>query len=882
MFYYKQQRGNQRYVPLRRTEVSRGAHDYHHAPQRQLQLVRELAQQIIRARRVVVLTGAGVSTGSGLRDQSSGMSCSNSIKSGPGINAVRSELANISSMNSGVGKNNKRIALASRLAQAQEHAGSPSETVPSLAHMSLVTLAQENHIHHVISTNTDGLHWRSGISPAMLTTLQGNPYAEACGDCGHQYLRDFLVRGKKNMPRTFKRPRGSHETGRYCTHPECQGLRSGGRLYDNMVLPNEAIDSHTMRRALNEIHQCDLLLVLGSSLREEPALVCVNRALKAGKKRNEAFKHVVMVSLQQTMHDDAVDTRIFSDVNVLLKQLCNELDCQQVIPYRIRLRIRIGIIYAKNENANMDNLIRMGIVVPGAELPPHPNGELFVSVEEQNGLPLTCISSLNVRLPEEYAYYGSRRMSKCVDYKSSQGEDWDGRVRCNIDPMAHEGWAQVCVTLRSAGPVVTSMTNKPLYFSYWLGTENEGESSTAYILEYNPLNGTWCDEPISIEEDGDNGYQQHIRDRDDDDSRFNTRDGGSRVGPNGPNVEYNIHKSGKNRNSFGGGGGGGRSSRNGSALGGGRSSIWSREKPTDFNMEDGGLGGGVSGGSSLGTHRNGKTRTSSTGGTSLSSSRIDTGDSSRVGTSGSGGLMVTFSALPATRVATAELGSGTMDGMFPSPSRVGTAESNLGNRLPLPKTPIIGIRRNSNRSNRSSNNNNSDSNGNQEGLLQEGLLRRASSPVMEDLLDRATSSPNVEDLVHRLSRPSMISGSDMPLKRLTMSGGEKFNRPVSENRSARNQKARLDDLMHGKKISKERKHSVVDGKGRELMKPQGFRNVATAVPMSPIGKKRDRKGLEEDDKERLLKSETSGTNNNNQEKKRTVTPQVNYCGYSTQ
>ena len=63
----------------------------------------------------------------------------------------------------------------------------------------------------------------------------------------------------------------------------------------------------------------------------------------------------------------------------------------------------------------------------------------------------------------------------------------------------------------------------------------------------------------------------------------------------------------------------------------------------------------------------------------------------------------------------------------------------MGNRLPLPKTPIIGIRRNSNRS---SNNNNSDSNGNQEGLLQEGLLRRASSPVMEDLLG-FTFSPKI-------------------------------------------------------------------------------------------------------------------------------------------
>jgi NAD-dependent SIR2 family protein deacetylase len=838
MFYYQQQQGRrQRYVPLRRTEVSRGAHDYHHTPQRQRQLVRELAQKIIRARRVVVLTGAGVSTASGLRDQSSGMHCSKAVKAGPGRTAVRHELAAISraslfSSGDVSAVANKRTALAARLAQSQGHVGSPAETLPSLAHMSLVTLSQENHVHHVISTNTDGLHWRSGISPAALTTLQGNPYAEACGDCGHQYLRDFLVRAKKNTPRTHKRVRGSHVTGRFCTHPQCNGIMGGGRLYDNMVLPNEAIDSHTMRRALNEITQCDVLLVLGSSLREEPALVCVNHALKYGKRRGEAHKFVAMVSLQQTMHDDAVDLRAHSDVDTFLAQLCSELDAGDPIPYRVRLRVRIGIVYAKDERAHIDDLVRMGVIVPGAELPPHPNGELFCSIEDQNGLPLTCISSLNVRLPEEYAYYGSRRMSTCVDHKSSNGEDWDGRVRCVVDPMAHEGWTQVCLTVRSPGPRLTSMSYKPLYFSYWLGTMNEGESSTAYVLEYDPYLGTWSDEPLSIVEEGvdnHNGYQHHT----------NSRNAG------GSAYIVTDDPFGGNRNNPSRGGG--------SVLSGGRSSMWSRERPSDFNMDDDGLssagGTTTSGGSSIGSSQR-VLRTRGGGGTGGSSSYsvLSSGGGSEGrsgGRSGGGGAMVTFSALPATRVATAELGSGTMDGMFPSPSRAGTAEDRL------PKTPTI---------------------------RQMGDRRRSSSPVMEDLLDRAVSSSNVEELVHRLSRPSMISGSDMPLKRLTLSGAEKFHRPSSESMNKRNQQQRLEDLMQGKKVSKERRHSIVNGKGRELMKPQGYRRVATAVPMS--SKKQEPKEAINDD------GDITAVNVNYAQeaaaKVRTTTPQVNYYGYSTQ
>lgn len=68
----------------------------------------------------------------------------------------------------------------------------------------------------------------SGVPPDALTTLQGNPYTEACGDCGRQYLRDYLVRAKTSIPRKHKRYRGSHETGRFCTHPECNGAVGGG------------------------------------------------------------------------------------------------------------------------------------------------------------------------------------------------------------------------------------------------------------------------------------------------------------------------------------------------------------------------------------------------------------------------------------------------------------------------------------------------------------------------------------------------------------------------------------------------------------------------------------------------------------------------------
>jgi NAD-dependent SIR2 family protein deacetylase len=167
MFYYHNHNtsSTQKYVALRRTERSRGGVDYHHAPARQRELVRSVAQEIIRARRVVVLTGAGLSTASGIRDQSSGMACSNSVKAGPGRAAVAHELGAIAraSLNSNGNVQavaQKRWSLANRLAMAPSNVGSPTEAVPSRGHMALVTLQRAGLVHHVVSTNTDGLHWR--------------------------------------------------------------------------------------------------------------------------------------------------------------------------------------------------------------------------------------------------------------------------------------------------------------------------------------------------------------------------------------------------------------------------------------------------------------------------------------------------------------------------------------------------------------------------------------------------------------------------------------------------------------------------------------------------------------------------------------------------
>ena len=141
-------------------------------------------------------------------------------------------------------------------------------------------------------------------------------------------------------------------------------------------------------------------------------------------------------------------------------------------------------------------------MVDGAELPPHPTGEVYVRVEEQNGLPLTCISSLMVTRPPEYNYYGTDYMSSCINAKTLRGETWNGRVFCTIDPMTFPGWAQICVRLRQAGPISTTMERHPIYFQHYLDNTRESDIRTAYVLEFDPAKGEWAESPVSVVQTG--------------------------------------------------------------------------------------------------------------------------------------------------------------------------------------------------------------------------------------------------------------------------------------------------------------------------------------------------------------------------------------------
>jgi NAD-dependent SIR2 family protein deacetylase len=822
-------------VPLRRTEVARGSLDFHDAPSEQSRKAQQLAERMARARRTVVLTGAGVSTASGLRDRSSGMDCSAAVRAGPGTAALRSELSSIARLAANCNGQvsaiaRKRQGLAVRLAGAQRTVGGAARALPSKCHMDLVALYRHGRVHHIISTNTDGLHWRSGVPPEALTTLQGNPYIEACGDCGHQYLRDFMVRDPRHLPKQVRdRPRGSHFNGRFCTRPECQGLMQGGRLFDNLVLPGEAIDPQTMRRALDQIDNCDVLIIMGSSLREEPSLVCMREALL--RRRNHP-PFVALVGLQRTKHDASVHLKMHGSCNELTARLRRELDAgKRTLDFRVRLRVHVGVIFRPDDSDEAEALIAEGKMVDGAELPPHPNGEIYVRVEEQNGLPLTCINSLMVTLPSEYTYYGTDYMSSCVNTKTLRGETWNGRVSCTIDPMTFPGWAQICVRLRQAGPVGTAMERHPVYFQHYLDNTRESDVRTAYVLEFDPAAGAWADAPLSVVQTGAPGAD-------------NRGYGGMSYGRIGTAESTRPYSSI---------GSTGSSSREGSAL---------------ASAGRGGGGGGTRGSMVFTPGSSGRPDSSMFPSTDM---RPGTSGYFDVPTSaGRSGFMDGNSQFslpdmsaspsrPASRATMVDGGISSVGVVAPLGSDLGGAGSDTPSTAGSRGGGMGGIRRSSLSRNEiqrpMSMQQLTSSSSSAKPMRKRPSVSFAPAPAGRSKsvanLDASVSfasswgsgdvplTTSQTELLRRLAEPSMITGSDMPKDRVTLTGGEKEQRPMSESMQMRTRQKRIEMLLDGKKVSKERRHSIVDG-DRSRVKMQGYRRLPTAVPMTPPPSKQDK------------------------------------------
>ena len=196
----------------------------------------ELARMIARARNVVVFTGAGISTESGVPDFRS-----------PG--GVWSKMKPLYFQDFIASEDRRREAWTRAFSGAAGWTGAK----PNAGHYAVARLVAEGKISFVITQNVDNLHQDSGVPAGQVIELHGNASYATCLSCGlrHEFaaLRPAFV-----------------EQGELPSCRECGGIVKTATISFGQPMPPEA-----MARAEAATAACDLFLVLGSSLVVFPA-----------------------------------------------------------------------------------------------------------------------------------------------------------------------------------------------------------------------------------------------------------------------------------------------------------------------------------------------------------------------------------------------------------------------------------------------------------------------------------------------------------------------------------------------------------------------------------------------------------------------------------
>jgi NAD-dependent deacetylase len=194
-----------------------------------------LRSMLEQAQRVVIFTGAGVSTESGIPDFRS-----------PG----------------GFWEKNKPIYFDDFMASQEireeswrrkfNSSGTFEEATPNKGHMAIAKLVREGKVTHVITQNIDNLHQDSGIPDDRVIELHGNSSYALCLSCRARYEIEPLRMAYLDQ-------------GEY---PSCD---CGGVVKTATISFGQSMPEYQMMRAQEATLACDLFIAIGSSLVVFPA-----------------------------------------------------------------------------------------------------------------------------------------------------------------------------------------------------------------------------------------------------------------------------------------------------------------------------------------------------------------------------------------------------------------------------------------------------------------------------------------------------------------------------------------------------------------------------------------------------------------------------------
>ncbi len=233
---------------------------------------------IDEAERIVVLTGAGISTDSGIPDfrGPNGVWTKN-----PGAERTATLQHYVSEPET------RKRAWRGRV-------DSPAWTAePNDGHRALVELERRGKLHTLITQNIDGLHQAAGSSAGKVVEIHGTIREVACLSCGE----------RAPMERALERVRAGEED------PPCRTC--GGILKSATISFGQQLVEADLRRAEQAGLECDLLLAVGSTLGVYPVAGVVPLAVQSGAR-------LVIVNGEPTAFDHLADSVLRGSISEVL------------------------------------------------------------------------------------------------------------------------------------------------------------------------------------------------------------------------------------------------------------------------------------------------------------------------------------------------------------------------------------------------------------------------------------------------------------------------------------------------------------------------------------------------------------------------------------
>ena len=245
----------------------------------------EVRSWIDAAQRIVVLTGAGISTESGIPD----------FRGPQGLWTKNPEAEKMATIQHYMADTEVRK-------NSWRHRSDPANwrAEPNAGHAALVELEQRGKLHTLVTQNVDGLHQKAGSSGDLVVEIHGTVQEAICMACGERGPIEPVI----------ERVRGGEED------PDC--LECGGILKTATISFGQGLVAEDLQRAFDAAAGCDLMFAIGSTLAVYPVAGIVPEAKQNGAR-------LVILNGEATEMDAIADAVVRGPIGQLLPRLVTPL-----------------------------------------------------------------------------------------------------------------------------------------------------------------------------------------------------------------------------------------------------------------------------------------------------------------------------------------------------------------------------------------------------------------------------------------------------------------------------------------------------------------------------------------------------------------------------